>query len=84
ARNPAQQQDVDAVLSAVTHGPAGFAGFLTEIRRALDGEPNRAVTLDDGAASIALVTAIYASARVGAPVDLPLPHDHPMRKGWRP
>ena len=84
ARNPAQQQDVDAVLSAVTPGLAGCAGFLTEIRRSLDGEPNRAVTLDDVAASIALVTAIYASARAGTPVDLPLPHDHPMRKGWRP
>ena len=84
ARDPAQQVDVDAALGAVTHGPAGFAGLLTEIRWALAGEANRAVTLDDGAASIALVTAIYASARAGAPVDLPLPHDHPMRKGWRP
>ncbi|WP_415919076.1 Gfo/Idh/MocA family protein [Tateyamaria sp. SN6-1] len=84
ARDPAQQAQVDAIVRAVPTGPGGFAGFLTEVASALAGAPNRAVTLADGAASIALVTAIYASARSGQPVDLPLSADHPMHEGWRP
>ncbi|WP_299685158.1 Gfo/Idh/MocA family oxidoreductase [uncultured Tateyamaria sp.] len=84
ARDPARQADVDSVVTDAAIGPAGFNGFLTEAGKAISGQPNHAVTLDDGAASIALVTAIYAAARSGAPVDLPLPPDHPMRTGWRP
>ena len=84
ARDPSRQSDVDAIVKAADIGPAGFAGFLTEVRKALAGERNRAVSLEDGAASISLVTAIYAAARSGTPQALPLAPDHPMRKGWRP
>ena len=84
ARDPGQQAQVDAVVAATPVAPSGFAGFLTEVAKALAGAPNRALTLAHGAASIVLVTAIYASARSGAPVTLPLSPDHPMRKGWRP
>lgn len=84
ARDAAHQAEVDAVLAHTATGHAGFAGFLTEVDAALKGRPNRAVTLEDGAASIALVTAIYASARSGARVRLPLTETHPLWKGWQP
>ena len=85
ARDPARQAAVDRVLADVPTQPAGFAGFLAQVALAISGEPNRAVTLDEGAASIELVTAIYASHRAGGvPVALPLPEDHPLRDGWLP
>ncbi|MEL7260677.1 MAG: Gfo/Idh/MocA family oxidoreductase [Pseudomonadota bacterium] len=84
ARQPSLQAQVDAVVAETSPGASGFVGFLTEVQKALTGVPNRSVSLADGAASIALVTAIYASSRTGAPVDLPLPDTHPMRQGWRP
>ena len=84
ARDPAAQAKVDQIIGTTAPGPSGFAGFLSEIAKALAGAPNRAVTFDDGAASIALVTAIYASHRSGAHVTLPLPADHPLHSGWQP
>lgn len=84
ARDPARQGAVDAVVNAMPSRPEGFAGFLAEVARALTGEANTAVTLGDGAASIELVTAIYASHRSGTRVALPLAQDHPLRRGWQP
>ncbi|MEM6371564.1 MAG: Gfo/Idh/MocA family oxidoreductase [Pseudomonadota bacterium] len=84
ARDPGRQADVDRVTSAVRPGPAGFAGFLAEVAKALTGAPNTAVTLADGAASIAMVTAIYAAHRSGARVMLPLDSAHPLYHGWQP
>ena len=84
ARDPAMQDRVDAVLAQISPGPSGFAGFLTEVAKAVQGQPNDAVTFQDGAASIALVTAIYASHRDGTRISLPLPKTHPLRKGWHP
>lgn len=84
ARDPGRQQAVDAVVDAAPVGRSGFAGFLTEVARSLDGLPNRAVGFEEGAASIALVTAIYAADRSGVPVDLPLKGDNPHYSGWQP
>ncbi|WP_299729020.1 Gfo/Idh/MocA family oxidoreductase [uncultured Tateyamaria sp.] len=84
ARDPDQQGQVDQVVRDTPLGASGFAGFLTEVAKALQDQPNAAVTLADGVASIALVTAIYASHRNGAPVTLPLPPDHPLYHGWQP
>jgi predicted dehydrogenase len=84
ARNPADQPKVDAVIAATPSGPSGFAGFLNEVAKALNDQDNTAVTLADGAASIALVTAIYASDRSGVRVALPLPSDHDLYNGWQP
>ena len=39
-------------------------------------------TLADARASLELVTAMYASARSGEVVTLPLPTDHPLYGGW--
>lgn len=84
ARDPARQAEIDAIVAKTPTGPAGFAGFLTEAHKSLTGQTNRAVTLADGAASIALVTAIYAAARTQSVVALPLPEDHRMQSGWQP
>jgi predicted dehydrogenase len=42
------------------------------------------VTLDDVRTLLGVVTAVYASARSGREVELPLPADDPMRGGWAP
>ncbi|WP_299047286.1 Gfo/Idh/MocA family oxidoreductase [uncultured Tateyamaria sp.] len=84
ARDPVDQKAVDAICADIPEGPQGFAGFLTEVGKALNAAPNHAVTLADGARSIELVTAIYASARALSRVPLPLPATHPLREGWQP
>ncbi len=85
ARDPAEQAQVDALVAGTSQGLAGFAGLLAEVARAMAGQPNRAVTLADGRASIALITALYASARAdGAPVACPVGPGHPLYAGWQP
>jgi len=83
ARDPNQQSEVNAVIANLASRPSGFAGFLSEVAKSLSREPNSAVSLEDGAASIELVTAIYDSHRSGMPVTLPLGSDHLMHKGWQ-
>lgn len=80
ARDPARQADLDAV--AVPDDLDGFAGYFADVARALNGAPNSAVTLDDGAASIALVTAIYRAQRTGERVTLPLTPGSLLHDGW--
>ena len=84
ARDPSQQKAIDLAVARAPPEPTGFSGFFAEIAKALDGISNTAVTLDDGAASVALVTAIYHAARTGERVTLPLTPDHPLYKGWFP
>lgn len=84
ARDAAQQAAIDTVVANTPSGPIGFAGFFTEVSKALSGEPNTSVQLQDGAASVALVTAIYHAARTGQRVSLPLSADHPLYEGWQP
>ncbi|WP_298841549.1 Gfo/Idh/MocA family oxidoreductase [uncultured Roseobacter sp.] len=83
-RDPALQQKLDDLLADTPDEPVGFSGFLKEVAAALSKEPNRAVTLSDGAASVALVTAIYHAARTGDRVSLPLESGHPLYEGWQP
>ncbi|MEL6467315.1 MAG: Gfo/Idh/MocA family oxidoreductase [Pseudomonadota bacterium] len=84
ARDPAHQAKVDAICAATKISAPGFTGFLAEVAKALGGQSHNAVSLADGAASIALVTAIYASHRDGTRVTLPLGPEHSMRAGWQP
>ncbi|MFK7874365.1 MAG: Gfo/Idh/MocA family protein [Paracoccaceae bacterium] len=84
ARKPADQSAIDRCISNLQATPSGFAGAFAEIAKALQGEPNRAVDFDAGAASIALVTAIYDAARNGTRVTVPVPKSHPLYVGWRP
>lgn len=85
ARNPSDQARIDAVTVAVGPGRAGFAGYLAEVAAAVNGTKHRAVMLADGRASIALITAIYGSARAdGAATGLSAGPDHPLYEGWQP
>ena len=84
ARDPFRQSDLDAILAGVTGANSSFPGLFEAIADALDGKGGREVTLSDGRASLEFVTAAYASARTGAPVDLPLGPDHPLYGGWTP
>lgn len=84
ARAPRMQADIDAVLADVTQASSGFPGLFDAIADTLDGKGGREVTLADGRGSLEFVTAAYASARSGAPVDLPLGPNHPLYGGWMP
>ena len=84
ARAPMTQNRIDAVLAEVTEARSGFPGLFNAMADALDGAPGREVTLADGRSSLEFVTACYASARRGVPVDLPLGPDHPLYGGWVP
>lgn len=84
ARNAQDQYKVDAVLSQTPKARAGYAGAFEEVAKAMDDLPNKAVSFEDGARSIELVTAIYRSARTHRKVALPLHSRHPLRTGWLP
>ncbi|WP_299779663.1 Gfo/Idh/MocA family oxidoreductase [uncultured Roseobacter sp.] len=84
ARRPDDQHKVDACVAATAPEPIGFEGFLTAIAQDMAGEDNHAVSLEEGAASVALVTAIYHAARNGVRVNLPLDAAHPLYEGWQP
>ena len=84
ARNPGDQFKVDAVLAQAPKVRSGYAGAFDEIAKALAGQPHLAVTFEDGAASVELVTAIYQSARTQRKVTLPLHPRHPLSTGWQP
>ena len=84
ARAPQAQEQLDAALRETPIEPTGFEGFFTHIALDLAGCENQAVTLEDGARSVALVTAIYHSARTGLQVALPQDSSHELYKGWLP
>lgn len=84
ARAPDDQHKVDACLATTAPEPIGFEGFLTAIAKEMAGQDSHAVSLEEGAASVALVTAIYHAARSGDRVALPLDATHPLYEGWQP
>ncbi|WP_227269992.1 Gfo/Idh/MocA family protein [Roseobacter weihaiensis] len=84
ARSPGKQPVVDQIVAETPPEDTGFKGFLTEVAKNMSDAPNNAVTLQDGAASVMLVTAIYDAVRTGARVTLPLDAQHPLYKGWLP
>ena len=67
------QDRIDGIVAGHVAAPTGFAGYLAAIADHLDGEGSNAVLFADGQTSIELVTAIYAAARSGQAVTLPLP-----------
>ncbi len=84
ARDRARQAEVDAIVEQAQDARPGFAGYLEAVAEALAGCGDRAVTYEAGRASIELVTAIYAAARSGGAVTLPLAENNPLWHGWRP
>lgn len=84
ARGATRQDDVDKVLATVPAALSGFTGFLDAIADAISGQGGTEVTFEDGRRSIELVTAIYASARRGKLVQLPIEKEDPLCSGWLP
>ncbi len=84
ARTPTAQAEIDDVLAGVADVKLGYAGMFDAIASALDGDGRDYVTLEDGRLSLEFVTAVYASARSGKAVRLPLGADHPLYKSWLP
>jgi predicted dehydrogenase len=71
-------------LAATLAAPEGFVGHLARFGEALLTGAELPVTLADARVTIELLTAIYASARSGATVALPIGPEHPMYGGWQP
>lgn len=84
ARAPTTQDQIDDVLAGIAEVPTGYAGMFSALADALDGNGGREVTLEAGRSSLEFVTAVYASARSGQPVTLPIGSDHPMYDSWLP
>ncbi len=84
ARAPTDQEAIDLVLAQIEDVKPSYSGMFTALADALDGQGGREVTLEDGRRSLEFVTAVYASGRSGAPVELPLGPDHPMYDSWMP
>jgi len=72
------------VIGDWTARPEGWWGQFERYADALDGDGPLPVTLADARASIEVITALYASARQGADVALPVAPDHPLYGGWLP
>ncbi|MEM8958961.1 MAG: Gfo/Idh/MocA family oxidoreductase [Pseudomonadota bacterium] len=83
ARNPDDQPEIDQLISETPTVLEGFAGFLAAIADDLDGQ-GRAVTLEEGIASVELASAIYQADRSGARVRLPLDPALPIYQGFAP
>ncbi|MEO0504469.1 MAG: Gfo/Idh/MocA family oxidoreductase, partial [Pseudomonadota bacterium] len=84
ARAPTLQAQIDATLEQVSPPLTGYPGLFDALANALDRRGGLEVTLADARRSVEFVTAVYASAREGAPVELPLSQDHPLYGGWLP
>ena len=84
ARAPTSQTQIDDVLNSVSGAKSRFVGFFEAVADALDGKPNRAITLENGRQSLEFVTAAYASARSGVPASMPIDSTHPLYNGWAP
>lgn len=75
---------IQAILDDFEPLPERFPGQFYHLYHALRGDGPLPATLADARASLELVTAMYASARSGEAVPLPLTADHPLYKGWLP
>ncbi len=84
ADTPELEPRLEAALSSVPAGPAGFTGQFARFGEALRTGAELPVTLADARRAIELLTAIYASARSHAAEDLPAGKEHPLYGGWLP
>lgn len=80
----AAQEQIDAALAAFHPQREGFAGQFARFAEALRTGAELPVTLGQARNAAELITAIYASAQTGQPVELPIGPDHPKYGGWQP
>jgi predicted dehydrogenase len=81
---PERAAQIEAALAGFTPLPEGFAGQLYRFYDAIRDGSELPVTLADARTSLELITAMYASARTGQAVALPLDQAHPGYTGWLP
>ena len=84
ADTPEIEAQLDAALARFAPQPERFVGQFARFHDALLGGGELPVTLADARAALEIITAIYASARTGQAVDLPIGMDHPYYAGWLP
>ncbi|WP_299820186.1 Gfo/Idh/MocA family oxidoreductase [uncultured Roseibium sp.] len=85
ATRPDAQEALEGILAQVADIRPRFEGQFTDVhQRLVEGTDLYLPTLEEGVHSIELITAIYASARTGQSVRLPLPADSPLLDGWMP
>lgn len=82
--SPEADAAIQAVLADFEPLPERFPGQFYRLYHALRDDGPLPATLADARASLELITAMYASARSGEAVTLPLPADHPLYAGWLP
>jgi predicted dehydrogenase len=78
------QAAVDAVLAAHVEAADGYQRQLELLHAAITTGGDLPVDIADARRSIELVTAMYASARTGDDVALPIANEHEMYDGWQP
>lgn len=85
ATDPSRQPEIDAATREIPDVLPRFPGLFVDVHARLTGKPDLYLpSLQESYHSIELVTAIYASAREGLIVRLPLATDHPLAAGWLP
>ena len=75
---------IEESLARFVLQPEGFEGQFLRFYRALQQGTELPVTLADVRRSLELITAVYHSAEMGQPVELPIGRDHPKYAGWLP
>jgi len=81
---PEADAALQAALATFTPRDESFKGIFTGFYESLTTQTPFPLTLDDARQSIELLTAFFLSASTNAPVDLPIPPDHPYYGGWVP
>jgi len=85
ATDPSRQAEIDAATRELPEVLPRFPGLFADVHARLTGRQDLYLpSLQESHHSIELVTAIYASAREGKVVRLPLSADHPLDAGWLP
>jgi predicted dehydrogenase len=74
---------ISEALEDFVPGAELYKGQFARLHDAVVNGTELPVTLADAHASLALITALYWSARTGEQVDLPLDPAHPAYGGWR-
>jgi predicted dehydrogenase len=82
--NSETNQQITDTLARFVPRSSGFIGQFKLFYDALSAGRELPVSLLDAQSLMQILTAMYASAQTGQPVDLPLSNDHPMYAGWAP
>jgi len=78
---PSVDREIEEALRDYPAGPEGYEAQFLHTHAALAGLSEPPVTIADARAALELTTALYASAKSGGIVALPLLPDHPCYRG---